>query len=361
MSDKAVVASVFLNRECPRRCPYCGSRRVGMKGLTGKQWLEAIDVLMGQGVQFFLFLGNEPLMLGEELVVLVKGLAERGVEYGMYSTSPPFLFSMWREKLLDAGLRNWSAGVDFVPEVYERMKKEGKLSEKTVRLIEGQGEELVRKAQESLEGLIWMYGRGVEEVLSLITVSRANVEMLYDMVVWLAENVIRDDRWKVSYNYVEWNHGDKDFMVGKDESEGWWLTEDDREVWEGALKKLEEEWDQYPFLQPVKGYLSNVEKAVLQDMKWWEGYGFSVENVSIECDGRVRACGYREGEVGYTVWDFVSRAEEVWGAWRREVMKCKGCYWVWPHMLASVGVQGCDFRSQYWKEKYERSGKVCVE
>jgi MoaA/NifB/PqqE/SkfB family radical SAM enzyme len=354
MSDKAVVASVFLNRECPRRCPYCGSRRFGMKRLTGEQWLDAIDILREQGIEFFLFLGNEPLMLGEELVVLVKGLAERNIEYGLYSTSPQPLFSQWREKLLDAGLKNWSAGVDFIPEVYERMKKEGRLSEKAIRLIESQGQEIVRKAEESLEGLVWMYEKGVEEILSLITVSRANVEMLYDMVVWLADNVVKDGRWKVSYNYVEWNHGDKDFMVGKEEGEEWWLSEEDRELWQGALEKLEEQWEQYPFIQPVKGYLTDIDKALKQDVKWWKEYGFTVENLSVECDGKIRACGYREGEVGYSVWDFVDKADEVWEAWRREVMKCKGCYWAWPHMLANAGVQVCDFGTEYWKRKYGR-------
>jgi MoaA/NifB/PqqE/SkfB family radical SAM enzyme len=354
MSDKAVVASVFLNRECPRKCPYCGSKRFGMERLSGEEWLNAIDILREQGIEFFLFLGNEPLMLGEELVVLVNGLSERGIEYGLYTTSPEPLFSRWRERLLDAGLRNWSAGVDFIPEVYGRMKAEGRLSQTAIKLIESQGEEIVRKAEEALRGLVWMYEHGVEEVLSLITVSRANVEMLYDMVVWFAENVVRDSRWKVSYNYVEWDHGDKDFMVGKGEGEGWWLTEADREVWQESLLRLEEEWGRFPFVQPVKGYLSNIDKALRQDVRWWKEYGFGVENLSVECDGRLRACGYRGGEVGYSVWDFIDRGEEVWEAWRREVMECKGCYWVWPHMLANAGVDACDFRSSYWKEKYSR-------
>jgi len=352
MGDMAVVSSIFLNRECPRRCPYCGARRFGVDRLSGEQWLDVIDLLREQGIEFFLFLGNEPLMLGKDLVVVVKGLAERNVEYGLYSTSPEPLFSKWRENLIDAGLRNWSAGVDFVPEVYQRMKKEGRLSEKAIRLVEGQGVEIVRKAEESLKGLVWMYEAGVEEVLSLITVSRANVEMLYDMVVWFADNVVRDNRWKVSYNYVEWDHGDKDFMVSKDEGEGWWLLEEDREVWQRGLLKLEEEWEKYPFVQPVKGYLSNIDRALRQDVKWWKECGFGVENLSVECDGKIRACGYREGRVGYTVWDFRDRAEEVWDAWRREVMKCKGCYWALPHMLAEAGVQVCDFESRYWQKKY---------
>lgn len=355
---KPKVACIYLNRKCPRRCPYCAISRVGKDtSLSVEEWKEVFSLLREQGIQFFLILGNEPLLLGDRLVDLVRWLSDEGIEYGLYSTSPEPWFSEYAKKLVDAGLKNWSAGVDFIPEVYDRMRKEGRLSDRCIYLVESLGGgQLRKKAVESLRGLEWMWQAGVQEIHTLITISRMNLEMLYDMIVWLKENKVRDSRWKVAYNYVEWNHGDKDFMVDKEGASAWWIGEEDRELWTQVVSKVEVFWDTEPFGQVVKGYLGNWDAVFNQNVRYWELFGFHVENVGVDSDGSLRTCGYRKGNIGLSVFDLRSDPEQVWERWREDVRKCKGCYWVFPYLLANVGVDIVLYSSQYWKNKYREAG-----
>lgn len=157
-------AVVFFNRACPRACGYCRSRlvRVG-RLLSPAEWIRAFEILSDHGVRFFQVLGNEVLTY-PWIVELTRMLRENGFygSYAFYTTFPEPWYSRLRERLVEAGLYNISAGVDVVAGAVP----DGHIMEKSIV---------------GLEGLIWFKEHGVPDVHATVTIHRHNYRRLHEV------------------------------------------------------------------------------------------------------------------------------------------------------------------------------------
>jgi len=59
---------IYLNRKCPRRCPYCNVWRIEEQTLSVPKWKNAfLNLREYLNSEFYLILNNEPLLLGNDL------------------------------------------------------------------------------------------------------------------------------------------------------------------------------------------------------------------------------------------------------------------------------------------------------
>jgi len=351
--------AIYLNRDCPRRCPYCDvidPKREQQK-LKVNEWKRVFINLENRGMKFFLVLGTEPLMLGNDLVELVKFWKERDYEYGFYTTSPKSYFDKWADKLLDAGLRNWSSGIDFIPEVYKQMRDSGALSNRCFELVDAEWNGLVRKAKDGLSGMEYMHQRFIPEQLILITISRMNIEFVPEMIKYLVDRF--ETTLKIAMNYVEYSKESlMDFAPSYEKCRDYLLHDgdtDDWKIWNKFRKKIGELPEKYRLrIQNPLDYLYHWGHLVHLDVPGDPRYCA----LSIECDGTPRLCGYKKLSFDPDVWNALNwDIDDIWNMfyenWEMYVKKCEGCYWAWPHMLKYRGKQVVNFRSDFWKNRDE--------
>ena len=342
---KPKAASIFLNRACPRHCPYCNSVKpeIEKKRLSVEEWKNVFELLEGLGVEFFLILGTEPLLMGDEIVELVRFWSKKDYEYGFYSTSPEPWFSKLKDKLIEAGIRNWSSGIDYIDEVY----RNGKWSSFTHELVKSQHDELIRKAREAVRGMKEM-DKYVEETHAQITISKMNVEMVPGIVKWLSENI---ENIHVGLNFVEYSPENyMDFATSFNKAHSYFFTKDDIPL----LKKLEEEINS----------LDNKYKARIQNpLDYLSNYDYIINlnrrcalkslSMGIEADGTIRLCGYRQLKKKLTVKDLEENPEKVLSEIEKEHEECHGCYWSYPYTIEKGDIDIVNYRSELWKRRLE--------
>lgn len=327
-------SSIYINRSCPRKCPACEVVKPVMDRhrLSAVQWMEAFDILHSRGVDFFLILATEPLLLPEEeLLALVRFWKERNYEYGLYTTSVQPFFNRLKDKLIAEGIRNWSSGMDYVPEVYDKLKAEGKLSETCISLVENSagGQELRKKGIESLAGMRYMFDHSVLEQQLTITIYRSNIEFIPEMVVWIVENF--GPTVRIALNYVEYGGDDFDFAANSDVADPFLIKESSKKVWVEFSNKMEDLQKKYWLrIQTPKEYIQDFETAVKQDAPGSPHYCA----VSVENDGSMRKCGYRTGTGEITHWSVFdlrddNKFEQFLKEWEFQVTHCRGCSWAY--------------------------------
>jgi len=272
----------------------------------------AVSILRGLDFKFILFLATEPLLLGSRLVLLVDWLYKTGTFYAMYSTSPEPLFSRFRQPLVDAGLRNWSPGIDYLP---------GASPSIITRL----------KVQESAQGLAWMARQGVE-VHSNTTVHRDNFKSLPEILMW-CQSIYPG--MQTAFNFIEYKRDEQfDFFAEKEKMQDlWWEgTEEEAEALQSVMAKVRE-MTTWPgsIIQTTYDYLDRAVDYYTTLNKHCQG------NVGpcVDCDGTLRLCGYRTGsQVGrYKVFDLKERYAEIEDAWQQDLAECPGCYWICPELV----------------------------
>jgi len=342
--------TIFLNRNCPRRCVYCNVVDLDLdrKKLSVGEWKKAFSILEKEDVRFYLCVGTEPLLLGEDLVEIVKFWKERDYEYGIYTTAPKGVVERLSNRLVEAGLRNWSSGIDFVPEVYEKLKSEGKLTQKCIDLVEKESEGLVRKAVDGLDGMSIMIDRPVEELHIVITVSRMNIEIVPEMISWLVKNL--GGKLHIGINYVEVNKQDLDFARSVEQCADYFFTLEDEEVFRTFVQKMRSlpasDWlrIQIPF-----DYLDAWDHALNLDVP--ASVDFCA--MGVECDGSLRKCGYSKGRwvSQLSVFDIedCGLSPLIRWAWEKDIEECSGCYWVFPYLLKTRGTKAVNYRSDWWR------------
>jgi len=338
---KPKAVSIFLNRVCPRTCPYCNvvDTKLERRRLHTEDWKKVFRILENLGTEFYLILGTEPLMMGDEIVELVKFWNDRKYEYGFYTTSPEPYFSRLSDKLRKVGIRNWSSGIDFIPEVYET----GKWSDVTRMLVERGSKELVRKGREGIKGMKKMEDV-VEETHSLITISRMNIEMVPDIVKYLVDNI---KHIHIGLNFVEYSKEDvMDFAKNSDVP--YFFTERDTyllRTLRAKLKNLPRKYRKH--IQTPMSYFDNIQHIINLD---WH---CNLEDMAlgVECDGTLRLCGYKKLRKKYSVFDLETKADEIFMEIEKEWERCGGCYWAYPFILKELGVDGVNYQSEYWKRR----------
>lgn len=350
-------ATIFLNRICGRKCTYCNvvDRSLESKRLSVTDWKKAFSILEGEGVKFYLCIGTEPLLMGKDLVEIVKFWKERDYEYGIYSTAPSGIVETMLPELIASGMRNWSSGIDFIPEVYEKMKPN--LSRKCTDLVEKEKDGLVRKAIDGIEGMRIARSFNIEELLVLITISRMNVEMVPEMVSWLVNEF--GIKLHIGYNYIEVGKEGLDFAAPASECFEYLFNLEDEAIFREFVNKMRalstKDWlrIQIPF-----EYLDNWAQVLSLDME----ASTSACVMGIECDGSLRKCGYGKGKYvsEFSVFDLTSsvKRRKIWDAWVQDLISCGGCYWAFMHLVSKLGVKVLDFRSSYWSERDRKYGII---
>ena len=352
--------SLFINRQCPRRCSYCSvvNEEKEKKRLSVVDWKRAFSILESRGIEFFLILGTEPLLLGKDLEELVSFWKSKGYEYGLYTTSPRPLFDSCKDRLINAGLRNWSSGIDYIPEVYDRMKEKAELSLTCMKLVERERYGLVQKARDGLNGMEYMFQKGIEEQHVLITISRMNIEMISEMVRYLVDR-FPSPNLRVAMNWVEYGSEDMDFAPSFEKCLPYLIREKDKEVWVEFVSKMKSLPEKYKLrIQIPLEYLELWDEMLNQNRKGNPKYCA----MGIEVDGTLRSCGYRRGSeiAKYSVFDLEDDQsfDKVYNVWLEEIRNCKGCAWVFPYMLEKVGKDVVNYQSDYWKNRGKKYQEI---
>lgn len=343
------ASTIYLNRDCSRNCPYCNNKDpIREKGrLSVEQWKRIFLFLRDEvGIEFFLILGTEPLLMAKDLVELVKFWDKEDMEYGLYSTSPPKLFDEHIRKLLDAGLNNWSSGIDFIPEVYDCW--EPALSNPVKALVEKNRKGLQQKARDSLRAFKFLEGK-VRELHALITISKMNIEMVPTMIEWLTDNF--NDSIHIGINFVEYSDGkDMDFATTKDDDYCFSSTPSDlaRLVNLSHSLQLMSEKAKNRLQIPIE-YVGDIQSILHLD---WKCSLYAMA-LSVDCNGEMRLCGYRRlpPEGRPTVFDLMDDKVDVLRYLDLVHFDCKGCYWSYPYVLMKQGSQIVNYRSRHWKDR----------
>lgn len=340
--------SMFLNRVCHRKCPYCNvvDRKLEKKRLSIEDWKLAFRILEVKGAKFFLCIGTEPLLMGDDLLELVKLWKRRNYEYGIYTTAPKDLVGKMLPLLISSGLRNWSSGVDFVPEVFENVRCD--LTKECLNLVESEKEGLVSKAIDGIEGMRLARDSRIKELHISITISRMNIEMVPEIISWLVKDL--GVKLHIAYNYIEVGKRTLDFASSESRCLDYIFKEEDEEVFRSFIKKMVSlpKSDLLRIQSPIE-YLDNWDKVLNLNLKA-DGYSCSL---CVECDGTLRKCAYGKGKYvsQFTVFDLDSREYDIKEAWERDLSECLGCYWSLPFLVGREGVDAVDYRSEYWRSR----------
>lgn len=306
------AVSVFLNRSCPRNCPQCGLTQEKKKHLSIDEWIQTFQILNEElGVRFFLILGTEPLLFGDDLVKLIKWFTKNNLFYAFYSTSPPALFKKYREKLIDAGLTNWACGIDTLP---------GKGW--TDAITE-------KKTQEGIEGLIWMGERGLQ-TWTLTTVTNQNLQHVPEIVEWCQLNI---PNVLSCVNPVEWRHNDSfDFFARKEDMADMVIP---AERHEEVIQMAEELF----VLTRRPGFqIQNPDSYLLNYPRFYNTLNYVCNGVvgfGVDCDGSLRLCGYSKGAhtPKYFVKDLQTKKDEILMGGYEDAHNCLGCHWSYVSAL----------------------------
>ncbi|MEM1684590.1 MAG: radical SAM protein [Nanopusillaceae archaeon] len=305
-------AVVFFNRACPRECGYCRSRLVRVGRLLGPaEWIRAFEILRDHGVRFTMVLGNEVLTY-PWIVELTRMLRENGFygSYALYTTFPEPWYSRLRERLVEAGLYNISAGVDVVA---------GAVPDRHI----------TEKSIVGLEGLIWFKEHGVPDVHATVTIHRHNYRRLHEV----ARAATRHRIWTI-YSLVGYSpDGLHDFYGTRDELADFLIDDpNDFARWMNWFADLVE-LGVYAVQSPPQ-YFRELARVGGEPTRLHCSLPLTI---SVEADGTLRLCGYRpfygEGR-RHSVFELGSKIsmDDYVRWWREEAARCPGCGWVCWYM-----------------------------
>ena len=334
--------TIFLNRACPRGCPQCGISDASRNPLNVGQWIDIFKILAKEfETKFYLFLGTETLIFRQELVEMVQWFTDNNLFYGFYSTSPEPMFTKYRQQLVDAGLQNWSSGIDSLPKM-------------SLDLLSGKKESITdKKVRESIGGLIWMAERGVQ-AHTLTTIHKKNLHQVVDILEWCQENIVNVQS---SCNFIEWKRGPEfDFFSKRENMED--LCWDGSPEEEREVRKVMRQIKLFSrvhgkIIQTPDSYLDNAHKHYTTLAQHCGG---SI-GPAVDCDGTLRLCGYSTGYLAgnWNVLDLPGRMDEFMKDWNDDLNACTGCHWIFPDMLREDNARILDPKSGFHQERWNIS------
>jgi MoaA/NifB/PqqE/SkfB family radical SAM enzyme len=305
-------ALTFMTRACPRRCDYCDASKVKIpRQMDALEWVRAFQILKDMGVEFNLILGNEPWVMGEELIYVFK---HNKVPYGLYTTAPPDLFNRYAGVLFLNGIDNLSCGLDYIP---------GTPVSDAIR-----NSDEWKKSMDAWKALLWTrkWFPNVD-TQGNITINKTNLRYLYTIAKDISEQGIY-----VGVNFIQWNiDGLYDFFPKKEVMGDFLITPDLYPVLQNQIDMVLA--DKGMLLQLPWFFNPGWEELV--EMKWHckgDPYG----GPTIEADGSLRVCGYRKGErtSKFSIFDlaFPHKIIEWRNAVRMDAAECPGCAGAYPWM-----------------------------
>lgn len=336
MKDVEVpIVAIYLNRACPRGCPQCGISKQFKPRLSAEDWKRAFTICRDYyNTKFFLVLGIEPLLLGQDLVDIVDFWTKNDFFYALYSTSPKKLFEKWRQPLLDVGCNNWSCGIDAVPDVMP-------IRDSIVR----------SKVEDGISGMQWMGERGAQTFF-VTTMTNDNLDYIPEIVTWCQNNLPRTMGCVNPLEFQDELHDETfDFFSKKSEIPELIIPKDRFEDVRNMSIQLEK-------IAYTKGYYIQNSIRHIRDIPYFydtlNRRCNSIVGMGIDCDGSFRRCGYNKGVniANYTVWDVPDQSEKIYDIWKRDALSCVGCHWSWVYSLEeqfnAVEYQS-DFYTNRWK------------
>ena len=305
-------SALFPTRRCPRNCVYCGAKKVQSQEMSIDDWIRATYHLYDFGVVFHTFLGNELLMLGDNLIKLYQSLQGRQ-DYAVYSSFPEPLYSQYRQKIVNAKAYNVSAGIDLLDNSH------GSIGEKSLS---------------GLSALKWFKEQGIPDVHGTITLHKASLPYAIQIADILSSHGIA-----MAFNTIHWNiDGQYDFFADKRQIEELLFTKDDLPNMKRVAKVLEEgiKTGKYNAINPPEYFDA-----------WLDG-GYMLQGgctkpylLGVDSDGSLRLCGYRKGNIfpKYSVFDLGTKIskDDYLEIWTEERRNCKNCFWIYYIVAEMTG------------------------
>lgn len=300
---------IYLTRRCPRNCEYCAIRdnTPSRPELTPDEWRRAFGILEDMGVTFNLILGNEPWLLGPDLLYILEDVT---IPTAIYTAAPPPLFKKNAYMYFSSGIvRNMSCGIDL-----------------PMSAIDNPNDTLQAKSVDAWSHFRWArtYFPDVE-TMGTITVHRKNilhvpelVSNLADAGVFVAINLVH---WNVDYGF--------DFFPAKEHMREYVFEEEDYALVASTFDAV---------LKVSDGFVHDPEylEAIIEEPRLinmgWHCKGNPYSGPTIDSDGSLRVCGYRKGErtSKFTIFDLPRRSDEWSKAVYEDAMECLGCIWSCP-------------------------------
>jgi MoaA/NifB/PqqE/SkfB family radical SAM enzyme len=324
--------TMLLNRDCPRKCQQCHVA-TGGPVMSATNWKKALEIIKTEfDVDFLLFYGCEPLLMGQDLVDIVDFLVKKEWIYGLYSGAPEPYFTQWIDKLIDVGLNNWSSGLDGLPG------------------IQSMDQVTEKKVSDVIAGLQYVAERGLQTHI-VTTIHKLNLHYVCDIIRWCQANIPNAQN---TVNFIEWSL-DPAFDFASLKSEMPTI------VWDGSDEEKEEVRrvmsDIYDLSREPGMMVQTSDRYLIQApdhyTKLDKHCGGNV-GLGMDCDGTLRLCGYNRGDVmrQYSVFDLPTKKKEILEIWEDEVAKCSGCHWALMDIVRE-GDQIYEPSSGYLADRWE--------
>lgn len=305
-----MIACVFLTRKCPRNCGYCATK-FSVNELTTKQWKEALRIVEDMGINFYLAIGNDPWVLGEDLLDIVTS---NGMSYGMYTSAYPKVFYEYAPLFFKNGLNQLSVGIDYN---FEEM-----ILDKTKFTSE---EQKAKDAWKIVKHTRQYYPE--VDVQSTFTLNRQSWPYLIRTVRSLSEIGVITDVNMIHYD----SDGGFDFFPPKKEMKHYILPT--TKSWASTLENVFIGVLDIPNVKIFNPEYLNGSQIKVHDLLRYRYHckGDPLGGPTIEADGSLRLCAYRKGTrvPKLSIFDLVTKKDVL--KWKlaeiADAAECPGCSW----------------------------------
>lgn len=313
---------IYLTRRCVYDCDYCGivdNTKKRKDELSLVEWQQAFGILERMGVEFNLVLGNEPWLLGPELPEIMNST---DIPYALYTTCQETLWKKYHKLyFVDRTINNLSIGVD-IPDSEAQKNAEDSL----------------KKSWNAWDAFKWVKENApYVDTHATITVHRQNFRTIPKVISELDALGVYSN-----INFIHWNKDGKyDFFGRTERLQHLLFSPEDypeiREVLDTVL-------DNNEMLQNPEMLHQDVER--LATMGWHCG-GSPYDGPTLNADGSLRVCGYRQGErtSKFSIFDLPQKEEEWLKAVYDDAMECPGCMW------------SCSWMYNHWKQVNPEKGE----
>jgi hypothetical protein len=276
-----------------------------MAEMSATKWKRAWDILKEMGITFNLILGNEPWVMGRNLIKIMEN---NEIPFAMYTSCNPVLYASFHKEFFDSFLDNFSCAVDYSKEALQaiptsHMNDMEKKAENAWRLLRSVKED---HPTVDCQGQITIHAKNVYQVPYI-------VRDLSAMNVFVGVNLIHaatDEQTDFAPPAEEIS----DLLFGK-----------------GDEIILREVFDE---VKATPGNLVMNCDYLDYDTKMLIGKNFHCQGnpyggPTIDADGSLRCCGYRKGRFTskMNIFDLPKGIDDWKENLYYDAMECKGCSW----------------------------------
>lgn len=304
ISEEILNINILPTRECNLRCSYCKIWKSDIKALSWEEWKPIVKHLWDLSGGFISFAGGETLLTPGDIVDFTRFLEKHDIYYAYVSNST-LLTKELADKLVDAGLRNWSVSIDSLRSCIDAS--------------------ITKKSSVGYYWLKYFQSKGVKDLMGITVITKSNLNEITDLVKFLSEQKI----W-LTVTLLDFPRGKYYDFANQVPIE----IPPEEEVRKLCNQLYQMKLNGYLLHDPPYYYeiLPNyVTKPYFCKKPWG--------SLTIDADGRLRLC-YRIRGVKlpqYSALDIGSKDKEILEAYRYDYKHlCSGCSWE------------CVIHSDYW-------------